>query len=147
MSLRSGVLFFSVIAAALSIYVYASAQPGVNDSYPAAGIATGKPLLPPQEDTSGDIVSWVDGHPVTNWADEINKRDLAIDSYLNDSDPRRAEAYGFRKGQTPQLAWDWFQNNPVGFNGVPFVLLKTILDLNPDHENSTLRTLARIWKR
>src|SRR5262249_39913325 len=50
-------------------------------------------------------------------------------------------------GQTPQLAWDWFRNNPVGFNGVPFVLLKTILDLDPNHSNPTLRAIARIWKR
>ena len=47
----------------------------------------------------------------------------------------------------PRLAWDWFRDNPVGFNGVPFVLFKTILDLDPNHENPTLRTIARIWKR
>ena len=38
-------------------------------------------------------------------------------------------------------------NNPVGFNGVPFVLFKTILDLDPNHANPTLRAIARIWKR
>ncbi len=57
------------------------------------------------------------------------------------------EKYGFRSGQNPRLAWAWFNNNPVGFNGVPFVLFKTILDLDPNHSNPTLRTIARIWKR
>ena len=30
---------------------------------------------------------------------------------------------------------------------MPFVLFKTILDLDPNHENPTLRAIARIWKR
>ena len=67
------------------------------------------------------------------------KRERAIDGYLNDTDPGRAEKYGFRSGQNPRLAWSWFRDNPVGFNGVPFVLFKTILDLDPNHENPTLR--------
>jgi hypothetical protein len=56
---------------------------------------------------SDAIVSWVDGQPVVDWAEEIAKRDLAIESYLNDSNPDRAKKYGFRSGQTPRLAWDW----------------------------------------
>ena len=147
MSIRSHVLLSSVIIAALSIYVSASGETGENSTHSASATTTGEPLFAPIDDASDDIVSWADGRPVTNWTDEIAKRDLAINSYLNDSDPEHAKAYGFRMGQTPKLAWDWFQNNPVGFNGVPFVLLKTILDLNPDHENSTLRGLARMWKR
>jgi mono/diheme cytochrome c family protein len=102
---------------------------------------------PLRSDTSAEIVSWVDGQPVTDWAAEIEKRDRAIEGYLNDSDPDHAAKYGFRSGQHPRMAWSWFQDNPVGFNGVPFVLLKTILDLDPNHANSTLRTIARIWKR
>ena len=104
-------------------------------------------VSPLKNDTSDQIVSWVDGQVVTDWAAEIARRQRAIDGYLDDSDPVRAEKYGFRSGQNPQLAWHWFRNNPVGFNGVPFVLFKTILDLDPDHENPTLRTIARIWKR
>ena len=84
---------------------------------------------------------------ITDWAAEIGKRDQAIEGYLNDTDPTRAEKYGFRSGQNPQLAWSWFQDYPVGFNGVPFVLFKTILDLDPEHANPTLRRIARIWKR
>ena len=102
---------------------------------------------PLEDDTSEEIVSWVDGQVVTDWAAEIAKRERAIDGYLNDTDPVRAEKYGFRSGQNPQLAWSWFRDNPVGFNGVPFVLFKTILDLDPNHENPTLRAIARIWKR
>jgi hypothetical protein len=98
-------------------------------------------------DTSEDIVSWVDGQVVADWAQEIAKRDKAIEDYLDDADPARAEKYGFRSGQNPRLAWNWFRENPVGFNGVPYVLFKTILDLDPGHPNPTLRALARIWKR
>src|SRR5205085_991922 len=32
-------------------------------------------------------------------------------------------------------------------NGVPYVLLKTIFDLDPNDRNPALRTIARIWKR
>ena len=104
-------------------------------------------VVPPADDTSDQIVSWADGQPVSDWTAEIAKRERAIEQYLNDADPGRAEQYGFRAGQNPQLAWNWFRNNPVGFNGVPFVLFKTLLDLDPNHANSALRTIARIWKR
>src|SRR5262245_61843524 len=114
---------------------------------PAGGIAATGLVNPPTEDNSEEIVSWVDGKVVTDWASEIAKRDAAIDGYLNDADPGRAEKYGFRSGQTPQLAWRWFSDNPVGFNGVPFPLFKTILDLDVNHPNPTLRRVARIWKR
>ena len=109
--------------------------------------ADGGLVSPLKDDTSDQIVSWVDGQIVTDWTSEIAKRQRAIDGYLDDADPVRAEKYGFRSGQNPQLAWHWFRNNPVGFNGVPFVLFKTILDLDPNHENPTLRMVARIWKR
>ena len=95
--------------------------------------ANGGLVGPLKDDTSDEIVSWVDGQVVTDWAAEIAKREQAIDGYLNDTDPARAEKYGFRSGQNPRLAWSWFRDNPVGFNGVPFVLFKTILDLDPNH--------------
>ena len=104
-------------------------------------------LSPIDDDSSGDIVSWVDGKAITDWNAEIGKRDAAIDGYLNDADPAHAAKYGFRTGQTPRLAWDWFRNNPVGFNGVPYVLFKTLIDLDPNHPDPALRTIARVWKR
>ncbi len=113
----------------------------------AAERANARVVAPLKDDTSEEIVSWVDGQVVTDWAAEIAKREKAIDGYLNDTDPARAERYGFRSGQNPQIAWSWFRDNPVGFNGVPYVLFKTILDLDPNHENPTLRAIARIWKR
>lgn len=116
--------------------------------YQAAAEANKAGLVAPLSDDSADaIMSWVDGQPVTDWAAEIEKRDRAIAGYLSDTDPARAAKYGFRAGQHPQLAWSWFRDNPVGFNGVPYVLFKTILDLNPDDPNPTLRAVARIWKR
>jgi hypothetical protein len=114
---------------------------------PAAGSADGTFVAPPPPDTGAQIVSWVDGQVVTDWPSEVAKRQRAIEEYLNDTDPARAEKYGFRSGQTPRLAWSWFRNNPVGFNGVPYVLFKTFLDLDPNHENPALRAVARIWKR
>jgi hypothetical protein len=112
----------------------------------AAATGTAGFVGPLTDDSSDDIVSWVDGQVVTDWAAEITKRDRAMDGYLSDTDAVRAEKYGFRSGQNPQLAWSWFRDYPVGFNGVPFVLFKTILDLDPDHQNPALQRLARIWK-
>ena len=41
------------------------------------------------------------------WADEVKRREQELYSYLNDTDPARAEKYGFRAGQNPALAWNW----------------------------------------
>jgi hypothetical protein len=124
-----------------------SADRRANDAPAGAPPSSGSLVGPVQDDTSADIVSWVDGQVITDWTAEIAKRQQAIDGYLNDADPDRAAKYGFRAGQTPRLAWDWFQHNPVGFTGMPFVLFKTILDLDPNHSDPSLRALARIWKR
>jgi hypothetical protein len=136
----------AVVCVAISACSRASA-PG-NPEYTAAAERAKAGLVDPlKDDTSADIVSWVDGQPVTDWPAEIKKREQAIDGYLNDADPGHAEKYGFRSGQNPRMAWSWFRDNPVGFNGVPYVLFKTLLDLDPNHQNPTLRTIARIWKR
>jgi hypothetical protein len=112
----------------------------------AGGAGSGSIVGPLKDDSGPGIASWVDGSAVTDWSSEIARRDKAIADYLDDADPARAAQYGFRSGQNPRMAWDWFRHNPVGFNGLPFVLLKTILDLDPDDRDPTLRTLARIWK-
>jgi hypothetical protein len=108
----------------------------------AAGI-----VAPLAADASDQIMSWVDGQVVTDWQAEVQKRERAIEQYLTDADRDRAAGYGFREGQNPRLAWSWFRDNPVGFNGVPFVLFKTMLDLDPNHPDPSLRAIARIWKR
>ena len=136
---------------ALGLALAAAACGRASQAPASYGTATEPPdatfMQPLPDDTSPDIVSWVDGQVVTDWAAEITRRDHAIAAYLADTDPDRAARYGFRSGQNPRLAWSWFRDNPVGFNGVPFVLFKTLLDLDPDHENPALRTIARIWKR
>jgi len=140
----------AVTAIALVATAAACSREAAKEStvYPVAAARASEGLVAPLEnDTSADIVSWVDGQTVTDWTAEVSKRDRAIDRYLNDSDPAHAEKYGFRSGQHPRLAWNWFLDNPVGFNGVPFVVLKTIFDLDPNHPNPTLRSIARIWKR
>jgi len=115
-------------------------------SAPAATVPGGGFIEPLKDDSSNDIVSWVDGQVVKDWSAEIAKRDRAIDGYLSDTDDGRAAKYGFRAGQNPQLGWSWFRDYPVGFNGVPFVLLKTILDLDPNDPDPALQKIARIWK-
>src|SRR5262245_8660302 len=79
--------------------------------YKAAAQAAQAGFVAPLEDDSADeIMSWVDGQPVSDWASEIAKREKAIDGYLNDADAERAAKYGFRSGQHPRLAWEWFRN-------------------------------------
>jgi len=131
----------------LSLFVCACGRDAAREegSKPSAAMEAGL-VGPLEDDSSEDIVSWVDGKVVTDWSAEIAKRDRAIEGYLNDADPMRAGKYRFRSGQNPQLAWSWFRDYPVGFNGVPFVLFKTILDLDPDHANPALQKIARIWK-
>jgi hypothetical protein len=117
----------------------AAAYPGNAGDAPVVGAIA--------DDTRDEILPWGDGQAINDWPAELDNRAHAIDAYLNDADPDRAAKYGFRSGQTPRLAWSWFRDNPVGFNGVPFVLFKTILDLDPEHANPSLRAIARIWKR
>ena len=82
------------------------------------------------------------------WADEIERRERELYTYLRDTDPARAEEYGFREGHTPALAWNWFDQHPVGFGGIPYVLLQTLLSLDPATEtNEHLLALANIWKK
>ena len=138
----------SVIALGVAFSACGGAPLAESPEYAAAAARADAGLVAPLKDDSSEaIVSWVDGQAVTDWAAEVTKRERAIDGYLNDADPGRAEKYGFRSGHSPRLAWSWFLDNPVGFNGVPFVLFKTILDLDPNHENPRLRAIARIWKR
>jgi hypothetical protein len=142
-------LLILIFASALGFAVaVACNRPGGDTPQQAPPTPAAGGLVAPLADDSGDdIVSWVDRQVVTDWPAEIAKREKAIEGYLADDDPERAAKYGFRSGQTPRLGWSWFEDYPVGFNGVPFVLLKTILDLDPNHENPTLRAIARIWKR
>src|SRR5688572_21811005 len=71
-------------------------NPPADYATPAA--AADAPLVAPLADEGSDqILSWVDGQVITDWASEIARRDRAIDGYLNDTDPGRAAKYGFRK--------------------------------------------------
>src|SRR5688572_1786348 len=136
-----------LLAMAIALCAAACERMGEKRGYEGdARTAEGGLVRPLDDDAGEEIVSWVDRQPVTDWPAEITKRETAIQQYLNDAESDRAAKYGFRSGQHPRLAWSWFRDNPVGFNGVPFVLFKTILDLDPDHQDPTLRTIARIWK-
>ncbi|MCI0666869.1 MAG: hypothetical protein L0Y43_02300 [Methylococcaceae bacterium] len=84
----------------------------------------------------------------TPWSDEASRRDDELKHYLQDTDSSRAEIYGFRAGHHPALAWLWFDRHPVGFTGTPFVLLQTLLALDPATERDPhLLKLAHIWRK
>lgn len=59
------------------------------------------------------------------WTDERQRRNGELIAYLQDNDPQRAGAYRFREGHSPALAWNWFDRHPIGYGGVPYVLLQT----------------------
>ncbi len=111
---------------------YGSNTKAVKVSPPASGYASDK---------------WVsDGN--TTWQQEQQRRENELYAYLNDTDSDRAMAYGFRSGHTPKLAWDWFDNHPIGYGGVPYVLLQTILSLDPAKETDPyLLAIAKVWKK
>ena len=48
-------------------------------STPAATVPSGGLVSPLKDDSSNDILSWVDGQVVSDWSAEIAKRDRAID--------------------------------------------------------------------
>lgn len=95
------------------------------------------------------------------WSQEQARREAGLRSLLADTDPARAAAYGFRTqplaGQpahNPALAWNWFTSHPIGFGGLPHVLLQTLLSLDPnqlkpesDPDDKPLSRLAYIWRK
>jgi mono/diheme cytochrome c family protein len=98
---------------------------------------------------SDEVVSWVDNRPVTDWDEEIKKRDKAIYDYLRINDSGAAQRYGFTNGHTPAIAWKWFEDSPVGFGGVPYVLWKTIamLEDNEDYYTRLASNATEVAKR
>ena len=109
--------FPAVIAAVLLMAAACSREAAKEStvSNTAAARASAGLVAPLESDDSADIVSWVDGQVITDWTGEIAKRDQAIERYLNDSDPGHAEKYGFRSGQHPRLAWNWFLDASSAF--------------------------------
>jgi len=112
-----------------------------NQSRADAGVG----VSPPAKGHSSD--DWVvNGN--TPWQQEMERRETELIAYLEDTDGDRSVAYGFKVGHTPALAWNWFAEHPVGFGGPPYVLLKTILSLDPATEKDPhLLRLAEIWKK
>ena len=87
----------------------------------------------------------MDGQTVTNLAAEVAKRERAIEGYLTTRiRPRAAMRFPQRAEST--AAWNWFRNNPVGFNGVPFVLFKIDSGPRPQPQQSNASAIARIWE-
>ena len=109
----------------------------------------GGPVVAPlADDTSDQIVSWVDGQAVTDWAAEIAKRERAIEQYLNDTDPARAEQYGFRERPESAAGLELVPRQPgrLQRRAVRACSRRCSISI-PTMPNPTLRTIARIWKR
>ena len=95
------------------------------------------------------------GNGSGSWAAEQARRQELLDSYLKDRNPADAARYHFRSApetHTPALAWNWFTSQPIGFGGMPHVLLQTLLSLNPaelkpdsNADDKLLMPLAMIW--
>ena len=83
-----------------------------------------------------------------DWEQESLRRERELRAYLNDTDPERAKQYKFKQGHNPSLAWNWFTQHPIGYGGLPNVLLQTILSLDPASESDPhLKKIAHIWKK
>ncbi len=129
------ILFLGLISKAQSV------------QYSSAYVTTTEPVKvsPPASGHASD--QWVkDGK--NPWQDEQKRRENELYAFINDTDPDRAKTYGFRAEHTPKLAWNWFDNHPIGYGGIPYVLLQTILSLDPATEtNPHLLAIAKVWKK
>jgi hypothetical protein len=86
----------SLVCVLLTLLACACSRQPASEGPPeatTAAVATGTAgfVGPLTDDSSEDIVSWVDGQVVTDWGAEIEKRDRAIAGYLSDTDAVRAE--------------------------------------------------------
>lgn len=101
-------------------------------------------VSPPETYASDEFLKTGSG----DWTQEALRRERELRAYLYDSDPDRAKKYGFRQGHDPNLAWNWFTQHPIGYGGVPYVLLQTIFSLDPKSESDPyLKKIAQIWKK
>ncbi len=103
-------------------------------------------VAPPAHGFASD--AWVESGKAP-WTQERMRREQQLSAYFEDENCDDAKKYGFREGQTPWLAWEYFTRYPIGYGGVPNVLLQTLLSLDPAalDEDSQLMPLARIWRQ
>ena len=102
----------------------------LDPAQPRSSPGMARDVSPPPAFASDD---WV-AKGATPWEQEAARRQHDLEAYLRDTDPVRARKYGFRAGHTPALAWNWFSEHPIGFGGMPYVLLQTLLSLDPATE-------------
>ncbi len=124
----------------------------------SGSMADGRSSQPKERTTATGLMSWrrVDGLMVrwTDWEEERAYRQYVVNCYVQEARQDIAKDLGFSHNQTPKLAWKWFEEAPVGFVGVPYVLLKTILDLRKDANcperaqqgEDPLCPVGRIWQ-
>ena len=73
-----------------------------------------------------------------SWEEQRTQREQAQAAYLKDSNIKRIPTDGANRlpWYSNQLAYDWYNTSPLGFNGVPYVLLRAVIEVYPE-----------IWKR
>ena len=91
------------------------------------------------------VVSEAEDAP--SWKTERDRRRRVIDRYLSIEDADCAKKLGFSPDQNPKLAWEYFTRHPIGYGGVPLVLLKTLLSLDPVEEADRHRILLEAAAR
>ncbi len=128
------------------------------EAVPAAPFEASKHVKAPESGFASD--SWVD-EGFVGWSEERKRREKALNNYLCDDSEAAAAFYGFdeirrphgKRGKatvsrfTPREAWAFFDEHPIGYGGVPYVLLQTLLSIDPAEEtDEDLKKLGRIWR-
>jgi hypothetical protein len=144
------------VVALVLLPAYASAS--TYDACSSKSSQAASDVSPPTAGFASD--QWLASSEPTPWSEEHKRRQHQLDSYFCDDDPGRAAKYGFRQlpdarqdpsqnqPQNPRLAWTYFTRYPIGYGGVPYVLLQTLLSLDPATEQDPeLLKLARIWRQ
>lgn len=69
-----------------------------------------------------------------SWAEERAKREQQQAAYLNDGTQRRVktDAPDRKPWYSNSLGYAWFKDYPLGVNGVPYVLLRAVIEVFPE---------------
>ena len=105
-------------------------------------------VAPLADDTSDEIVSWVDGQVVTDWPAEIAKRERAIER-LSERHRSGARARSTASAAASIRGWPGAGSATTrsGSTACRSCSSRRFSISIPNHENPTLRAIARIWKR
>src|SRR4051812_33062098 len=88
----------TILACGLTVYFFQACKPRGSSvkSEGYKGGSAGCEAIPTANLYKDDnqIISWIDGQPVTDWPQEMNRRDKCLADYLTDNDAGRAKTFG-----------------------------------------------------